>query len=107
MGYFRPTIARSMIGVVSEFAVIATALYEHAGRLRGFSGEIDTARGCVARGATAAASTPAAGAVEHLTGHVHASLADFAAAADALHRAVTGAGDAYGRADACVEESAR
>ena len=90
---------------MSEFAVIAAALYEHAGRLRGFSGEIDTARGRVARGASAASATPAAGAVEHLTGHVHARLADFAAATDALDRAVTGAGDAHARADACVAES--
>jgi hypothetical protein len=92
---------------MSKFVVVATALTEHAARLRGFSGEIETARGCVARGATAAADTPAAGAVEHLTGHVHGRLADFAAAADALHSAVTGAGDAYARADASVEESAR
>ncbi len=86
--------------------MIAAALSEHAGRLQGFAGEIEAGRGRVARGAAAAARTPAAGAVEHLSLHVHASLADFAAATDALHRAVTGAGDAYGRADACVKESA-
>lgn len=92
---------------MSEFAVVVTALTEHATRLRGFSGDIDTARGRVARGAGAAADTPAAGAVEHLAGHVHGRLADFGAAADALHSAVTGAGAAYTRADICVEESAR
>jgi hypothetical protein len=92
---------------MSEFAVVVTALTEHAARLRGFSGEIDTARGSVARGAGAAADTPAAGAVEHLTGHIHGRLADFGAAADALHGAVTRAGAAYTRADASVEKSAR
>jgi hypothetical protein len=92
---------------MSEFTVVASALSEHAARLSGFSDEIDAARGHVIGGASAAANTPASGAAEHLAAHVHGRLADFAAAADALHVAITGAGDAYVRADACVRESAQ
>jgi hypothetical protein len=92
---------------MSEFAVLASALSEHAARLRGFSDEIDAARGRVIGGASAAANTSAAGAAERLAGHLHDRLADFAAAADALHLAITGAGDAYVRADARVRESAQ
>lgn len=91
---------------MSEFAVIASALYEQAGGLRGFSGELEAAQRCVARGASAASGTPAAGGVEQLTARVRASLAEFAVAADALQSAVTGAGDAYARVDASVAESA-
>ena len=92
--------------MVSEFAVIAAALGEHAGRLGRFSADIESARGQVAQGSGAAGGTPAAGAVDDLTGHIHSRLADFGAAADALHLAVAGAGDAYVRADANVAKSA-
>jgi len=91
---------------MSEFAVIATALGEHAERLRGFSGGMESARGQVAQGSGAAGGTPAAGAVDDLTGHIHTQLSSFGAATDALHRAVAGAGEAYLRADAHVAESA-
>jgi hypothetical protein len=92
---------------VSEFTVVASALYDHAARLSSFSGEIDAVRGRVAGGSSAAARTPASEAVEHFSGHIGARLVDFGAAADALHGAISGAGAAYVRVDACVRESSR
>jgi hypothetical protein len=91
---------------VSEFQVAPEALSTHAARLSRFSYDIDDVRGRMAGGAGAAASTPAAGALEHLSGHLNGRLADFGAAADALHRAMLAAGAHYAAADRTVEESA-
>jgi hypothetical protein len=92
---------------VSEFKVTPEALVGHAARLSRFPSDIDEVRGRVAGGAGAAAQTPAAGALEHLSGHLGTQLSHFGAAADALHRAVVAAGAHYADADRCVEDSAR
>jgi hypothetical protein len=92
---------------VSHFRVTPDALAEHSVRLSRFSSDIDEARGRMASGAGAAASTPASGAVEHLSGHLGTKLAEFGAAADALHRALVAAGARYAATDRCIEESAR
>lgn len=91
---------------VSRLSVVLEALDAHAERLRGFSPAIDGVRGRLSAGSGAAASTPAAGALEDLSGHLDARLADFGLAADALHRAVVAARAGYAATDQSVERSA-
>lgn len=84
---------------MSEFAVLPAALHEHAAPLAGISDEIDTARGSVLQGTGAADGTPAAGALDELTAHIHARLGDYGVSTDSLHAAITGAGTNYTSAD--------
>lgn len=84
---------------MSEFSVLPAVLSERAAPLAGFSGQIDTARDSVLQGTGAAEGTPAADALDDLTAHFHARLGDFGASTDALHAAITGAGQNYTDSD--------
>jgi hypothetical protein len=91
---------------VSEFRVHAEAVADHAARLSTVAPDLDEVRGGIGSGRAAAAATPAADALEGLTAHLNARLAEFGAAAEHLRRTMLAAGAEYARADATVQESA-
>ncbi len=91
---------------MSSFAVVLEALDAHAERLRGFSPVIDQVRGRLSGGAGAAASTPASGALQDLSGHLDARLSEYGRAGDALHRTVVASRARYAATDKGIEKSA-
>lgn len=91
---------------MSQINVVTTAIEDMAGRLSGIAPGTREFHGNVATHATAAANTPAHGAVSGLMGRWAAALPQFAEAGERLQAAMHGAARVYAQSEAAVGAAA-
>jgi uncharacterized protein YukE len=91
---------------VSQIEVITAAIEEMAGHLSGIAPGARDYHGQVTTHATAAANTPAHGAMSGLMARWATALPRFAEAGERLEAAMHGAAQAYARSDAAVSAAA-
>lgn len=91
---------------MSEFSVITSQVEDMAARLGTLSTGAAEFSGQVGTHVSAAAQTPADGALGALMGRWAAVLPHFGLAGDRMQTAMRGAAAAYNAADAAVEEAA-
>ena len=91
---------------MSQIEVVTAAIEEMAGRLGGIAPGARDFHGKVSTHATAAADTPAHGAMSGLMAHWAAALPQFAEAGSRLQAAMHGAACAYAQSDMAVAAAA-
>lgn len=91
---------------MSEFSVVTSQIEEMSGRLGGLSRDAADLYDQAGRHASAAAQTPADGALDALMGQWAAVLPRFGLAGERLQSAMSGSAAAYQAADAAVGDAA-
>lgn len=91
---------------MSQIDVVTAAIEDMAGRLAGIGPGTRDFHGQVARHVTAAADTPAHGAMSGLMARWANALPQFAEAGDRLQAAMHGAARTYAKSDAAVAAAA-
>lgn len=91
---------------MSQFSVVTSQLEGMSARLATIARDAEELSGQVGRHASAAAQTPADGALNDLMGRWAAALPHFGLSGDRLQAAMRGAAAAYATTDAVIGDSA-